>query len=129
MAGVARQVGARAACRCLAPERVAAWLCDAAASPSTEPRPGPSEAGPPPSGPPPAWTAGLGLGQRLGPAAAPLAAWLCCALAARLGGGAAEAALAAAELAAAPAGDCGCCYTAIAQFLLHGHFACSCPVM
>ena len=105
MAGLDRQVGARAACCCLAPPHVAAWLRDSAAPPRTEPRLGPSGAGPPPPRPPLAWTAGLGLDSGFGPAAAPLAAWLRCALAARLGGAAAEAALAAADLAAPSAGD------------------------
>lgn len=108
----------QAACRCLAPAHVAAWPRNAAAPLPTEPRPGLSGARPPPPSPPPAWTVGLGLG----PAVAPLATWLCCALAARLGDAAAEAALAAAELAAAPAGTGRCC-PADGRFMCHGHFA------
>jgi len=103
---VCAQAAAAAACRCLAPGRVAAALAHAAAAAAPPGAPhGPPEHGPPAPGPLPAWADGPAARPTGG---APVAAWLRAALAARLGGPAAEAALALAELAAAPAGAWPC---------------------
>jgi len=95
------QAAAAAACRCLAPGRVVAALAHAAAAAPPGAPQGPPEHRPPAPGPSPAWADGPAAGPAGG---APAAAWLRAALAARLGGPAAEAALALAELAAVPAG-------------------------
>jgi hypothetical protein len=96
------QATAAAACRCLAPGRVAAALARAAAAAAPPGAPHrPPEHGTHAPGPPPAWADVPAAGPAGG---ALVAAWLRAALAARLGGPAAEAALAMAELAAAPVG-------------------------
>ncbi len=96
-----------AAGSCLQPERIAALALPEAAS-------DPSNAGPAIEGPPAAWTPGL---EAVPPGMPAVWAWLRAALLAQLGGAAADAVLALAELAAAPAGNRVCHFNAMA-FLL-----------